>query len=76
VDPLSLEALENDSNQLATEASKAGGGWQESIDNHSTMTVGNDKQQEHDTDDDGSNKEGEGGKGDGDSNEGGGQQRG
>ncbi len=36
-------------NQLATGASKAGGGWQESVDNHTAMTVGDDKQQEHGT---------------------------
>ncbi len=36
-------------NQLATGASKAGGGWQESIDNHRAMTAGDDKQQEHGT---------------------------
>ena len=41
-----------------------------------TMTVGNDKQQEHVADDDGSNKESKGGKGHGVDNEGGGRQRG
>jgi hypothetical protein len=29
-----------DNNQLATGASKAGGGWQESINNHTTTTAG------------------------------------
>jgi hypothetical protein len=74
--PLSLEALDNDNNQLATGASKAGSGRQESIDDHTAMTAGNDKQQEHAADDDGSNEEGKGGKGDNDGNEGGGQQTG
>jgi hypothetical protein len=34
-------------NQLATGASKVGSGWQEIINNHTTRTVGNDKQCEH-----------------------------
>jgi hypothetical protein len=42
VDLLSYEALV-DNIQLVTGASKVGGGWQESIDDHSTMMVGNDK---------------------------------
>ncbi len=71
--PLSLEASDNVNNQLATGASKAGGGWPESVDDHSTMTAGKDEQQEHAADYDGSNKEGEGDKGNGDGNEGGGQ---
>jgi hypothetical protein len=33
-------------NQLATGASKASSGWQESVNNHMTMMVGDDKQQE------------------------------
>jgi hypothetical protein len=52
-------------------ASKVGGGWQESVDNHRTTTAGKDERQERAADDEGSNKEGEGGKGDGDYNEGG-----
>ncbi len=32
VDPLRLEELDNDNNQPATGATKAGGGWKESID--------------------------------------------
>jgi hypothetical protein len=40
--------------------------------NHTTATVGDDKQRERAADDDGSNEEGEGGKGDGNGNEGGG----
>jgi hypothetical protein len=75
VDPLSLEASDHDNNQLATEASKAGGVWQESIDDHLTMTAGNDKGREHAADDDGSNKEGKGGKGNGDCNNGDRRQR-
>ncbi len=50
--------------------SKAGSGWQESIDNHMSTTTGKDKQQEHAADDEGNNKEDEGGKGAGDGNEG------
>ncbi len=40
-----------------------GGGWQESIDNHTTMTAGNDEQLERVPDVEGSNKEGKGSKG-------------
>jgi hypothetical protein len=71
VDPLSLKALNNDNNQLATGASKAGSGWQESINDRRTTTVGNNEQQEHAADDDRSNNKGKGGKDDGDGNEGG-----
>jgi hypothetical protein len=46
-----------------------GGGWQESVDNHTTMMAGNHERRERAADDEGSNKEGEGGKGDGDYNE-------
>ncbi len=66
MDVLSLETLDNGINQLVMGASKAGGGWQESVDDHLTMTAGNDKQLELVADDDGSDKEGEGGKGDSD----------
>jgi hypothetical protein len=59
-----------------TGASKVGGGWQESIDDHTTTTAGNDKRRERAVDDEGSNKEGKGGKGDGDYNKVGVQQRG
>ncbi len=52
-------------NQLATGVSKVGGGWQESIDNHTSMTAGNDKQCNPATDFEGSNKEGKGNKGKG-----------
>jgi hypothetical protein len=49
-----------------------GGGWQESVDNHTTMMGGGHKRLEHAAaDDEGSNKEGKVGKGDGDYNEGG-----
>jgi hypothetical protein len=63
-------------NQLAIGASKAGGGWQESIDNHTTMMVGDEEGQEHAADDEGNDKEGEGSKGIGDGNQVAGQQRG
>jgi hypothetical protein len=56
--------------------SKVGGGWQESLDDHMTMTLGNYNQQEHAADDEGSDKEGKGSKDNGDGNEGGGLQRG
>ncbi len=62
-------------NQLATGASKVDGGWQESIDDRMTMTVGDEEQREREADDEGSNKEGESGKGDGDGDEGGGRRR-
>jgi hypothetical protein len=62
--------------QLAKGVSKAGGGWQGSINNHTTMTTGDDEQQERAVNDEGSNKGGKGGKGDGDGDKGGGQQRG
>jgi hypothetical protein len=42
-----------------------GGGWQEIVNNRTTMTAGNNNQREHAMDIEGSNKEGEGGKGDG-----------
>jgi hypothetical protein len=57
-------------------ASTVGSGWQESVNDHTTMTADDDKRQEHAADDEGSNTEGEGGKGEGDYNEGGVQQRG
>ncbi len=52
-------------NELATGALKVGGGWQESIGDHTTMMAGNDKQPERAADVEGSNNEGEGGNGDG-----------
>jgi hypothetical protein len=54
--------------------SKAGIGWQESVDNHTATMVGNEEQQEHGADNEGNDKEGKGGKGNGDSDEGAGQQ--
>jgi hypothetical protein len=42
-----------------------GGGWQESIDNHTSMMAGNDEQCEHAADVESSNKEGKGSKGNG-----------
>jgi hypothetical protein len=46
-------------------ASKVGGGWQESVDNHTTTKAGDDEQCEHAADVEGSNREGKGGKGNG-----------
>jgi hypothetical protein len=63
-------------NQLAAGAPKAGGGWQESVDNHTATTVGNDEQQEHARNDEGNDKDGKGGKGNGNNKEGAGQQGG
>jgi hypothetical protein len=51
--------------QLAAGASKVGVGWQESVNNHRTMTEGDDEQQERAADVEGSNKEGKGSKGNG-----------
>ncbi len=68
--PLFAKGVKNN-NQLATGASKAGSGWQESANNHTTMTEGDYEQQEHTADDVGSDKEGKGGKGNGDCKEGG-----
>jgi hypothetical protein len=50
-------------NQLATGASKAGSGWQETINDPTTTTAGKDKQQERAVYDEGSDKEGKGSKG-------------
>ncbi len=55
---------------------KAGGGWQESINDHTATTVGDDKQQERALNDVGNDKDFEGGKGNGDNEEGAGQQGG
>ncbi len=63
-------------NQLAAGMPKAGGGWQESIDNHTAMTVGNNERRERACDDEGNDEDCEGGKGDGDNEEGAGQQGG
>jgi hypothetical protein len=65
-----LEASDNYNNQSATGATKAGSGWQESIDKVTT------RPRRWATTNNNSNKEGKGGKGDGDGNEGGGQGRG
>jgi hypothetical protein len=75
-DPSSSTGEVKSNNQLATGASKAGSGWQESIDNHMTMMAGNGKQQERTCNDQGNDKDGKGGKGDDDNNEGAGQQGG
>jgi hypothetical protein len=63
-------------NQLAVGMPKAGGGWQESINDHTAMTVGDDEQRECAHDDEGNNEDCEGGKADGDNEEGAGQQGG
>ncbi len=55
---------------------KAGGGWRESVNDHTAMTVGNGKQQERARDDEGNDEDGEGGKGDGNNKESAGQQGG
>ncbi len=55
---------------------KAGGGWRESIDDHTATIVGDDKRREHAGDDEGNDKDCEGGKGDGDNKESAGQQGG
>ena len=49
---------------------KAGGGWQESVNDHTATTVGNDKRRERVRNDEGNDKDCEGGKGDGDNEEG------
>jgi hypothetical protein len=72
--PSAGEAKSN--NQLAAGMPKAGSGWQESVDNHTTTTVGNIKRQEHARDDEGNDKDGKGGKGDGNNEEGARQQGG
>ncbi len=63
-------------NQQVKGAPKVGSGWQESIADHMTTTMGDDEHQEHVADDEGSNQEGKSGKGGGGGNEGGRQQRG
>ncbi len=55
---------------------KAGGGWQESVNDHTATTVGNNEQRERARDDEGNDEDWEGGKGDGDNKEGAGQQGG
>ena len=40
--PLSVAEVKSN-NQLAAGKPKAGGGWQESVDNHTATTVGDDK---------------------------------
>ncbi len=75
-DPLPSAAEVKSNNQLAAGMPKAGSGWQESVDDHTATTVGNNKQREHAHDDEGNNKDCEGSKGDGDNEEGAGQQGG
>ncbi len=73
--PLSAAEVKSN-NQLAAGMPKAGGGWRESVDDHTATMVGNDEQQERVRDDEGNDKDCEGGKGDGDNEEGAGQQGG
>jgi hypothetical protein len=56
--------------------SKVGGGWQESVNNHTATTVGDDERRVRACDDEGNNEDCEGSKGDGDNEEGAGQQLG
>jgi hypothetical protein len=42
-DPPPTTGEMKNNNQLATGSSKAGSGWPESVDDHTTTTVGNDK---------------------------------
>jgi hypothetical protein len=73
----SLSAAEvKSNNQLAAGMPKVGGGWRESVDDHTATTVGDDERREHARDDEGNNKDCEGGKDDGDNEEGAGQQGG
>jgi hypothetical protein len=53
--PQSMGEVKNN-NQLATRLSKGGGGWQESINNHTITTGGDNKGQERVVDDEGSSK--------------------
>ena len=74
--PLSAAEVKSN-NQLAAGMPKAGGGWRESINDHTATTlVGDDKRRERARDDEGNDEDCEGGKGDGDNEEGAGQQGG
>ncbi len=73
--PLSAGEVKSN-NQLAVGMPKAGGGWRESFNDHTAMTVGDNEQQEHALNDVGNDEDCEGGKGDGDNKEGSGQQGG
>ncbi len=55
---------------------KVGGGWRESVNDHTATTVGDDERQERVLDHVGNDEDCEGGKGDGDNEEGSGQQGG
>jgi hypothetical protein len=63
-------------NQIAVGMPKAGGGWQESVDDHTATTVGDSERRERARDDEGNDKDGKGSKGDGNNKEGAGQQGG
>jgi hypothetical protein len=72
--PSAGEVKSND--QLAVGMPKAGGGWQESVEDHTATTVGDGERQECAHDDEGDDKDGEGGKSDGNNKEDAGQQGG
>ena len=73
--PLSATEVKSN-NQLAAGMPKAGGGWQESVDNHTATTVGDNERRERARNDEGKDKDCEGSKEDGDNEEGTGQQGG
>jgi hypothetical protein len=75
-DPPPSVAEVKSNNQLAAGMPKAGGGWRESVDDHTATTVGDDEQRERARDDEGNDEDCKGGKGDGDNEEGAGQQGG
>jgi hypothetical protein len=75
-----MRAMATEGEQQSTSNGINKGGWwlarERRQGNHTTMTVGDNKQRECAVDDDCSDEEGEGRQGNGDGNEGGGQQRG
>ncbi len=73
--PLSAAEVKSN-NQQAAGMPKADGGWQESVNDHAAMMVGDDEQRERAHDDEGNDKDCKGGKGDGDNEEDAGQQGG
>ncbi len=76
LDPPPSAAEVKSNNQLATGMPKAGGGWRESVDDHTATTMGDDERRERARDDEGNDKDCEGSKGDGDNEEGARQQGG
>ncbi len=67
--PLSAAEMKSN-NQLAAGMLKGGGGWRDSVDDHTATMVGDDKRREHARNDEGNDKDCKGGKGDGDNEEG------